>query len=198
MAAAYTAAELNSLTADPAPPALTAAQKTRVRAAIEALDTRSKKGAFGKKVQQDLVSSLNEGGSKCILLPIEGSHEPASGSWPNVFGSQGRDCRYYHMDRPTRHTALTLAAVVSFYTARSVRIDNESSKLLLLTPHNDTALEGARIYELTNKPLEHTPPVISEDSLHNHLGICSEGLLVRSWTICLPVGRVLVRSRDML
>ncbi len=35
------------------------------------------------------------------------------------------------------------------------------------------------IYELTNKPLEHTPPVISEDSLHNHL--CSDGLLVRSW-----------------
>ena len=32
-----------------------------------------------------------------------------------------------------------------------------------------------RIYEPTNKPLEHTPPVISEDSLHNHLGICSEG-----------------------
>ncbi len=25
------------------------------------------------------------------------------------------------------------------------------------------------IYELTNKPLEHTSPVISEDSLHNHL-----------------------------
>ncbi len=24
-------------------------------------------------------------------------------------------------------------------------------------------------YELTNKPLEHTPPVMSEDSLHNHL-----------------------------
>ena len=40
-------------------------------------------------------------------------------------------------------------------------------------------------YELTNKPLEHTPPVISEDSLHNHLGICSEGLLVRSWNLCM-------------
>ena len=40
------------------------------------------------------------------------------------------------------------------------------------------------IYELNNKPLEHTPPVISEDSLHNHLGICSEGLLVRSWKPC--------------
>ena len=39
------------------------------------------------------------------------------------------------------------------------------------------------VYELTNKPLEHTPPVISEDSLHNHLGICSEGLLVRSWNL---------------
>ena len=26
------------------------------------------------------------------------------------------------------------------------------------------------VYELTNKPLEHTSPVISEDSLHNHLG----------------------------
>ena len=39
------------------------------------------------------------------------------------------------------------------------------------------------VYELTNKPLEHTPPVISEDSLHNHLGICSEGVLVRSWIL---------------
>ena len=43
-----------------------------------------------------------------------------------------------HMDLDTRTTALTIAAVVSFYTARSVRIDNESSKLLLLTPHNDS------------------------------------------------------------
>ncbi len=33
-------------------------------------------------------------------------------------------------------------------------------------------LPETNIYELTNKPLEHTPPVISEDSLHNHLGIC--------------------------
>ncbi len=41
------------------------------------------------------------------------------------------------------------------------------------------------LYELTNKPLEHTPPVISEDSLHNHLGICSEGLLVRSWSFAI-------------
>ena len=38
------------------------------------------------------------------------------------------------MDHATRHTALTVAAVLSFYTARSIRLDNESSKLLLLSP----------------------------------------------------------------
>ena len=53
----------------------------------------------------------------------------------------------------------------------------KSSKIFLLTQ----PMIKLTFYELTNKPLEHTPPVISEDSLHNHLGICSEGLLVRSW-----------------
>ena len=36
-----------------------------------------------------------------------------------------------------RH-AIQVTAVISYYTARSIRVDNESSKLLLLTPHNDT------------------------------------------------------------
>ena len=36
-----------------------------------------------------------------------------------------------------RHS-IQVAAVISYYTARSFRVDNESSKLLLLTPHNDT------------------------------------------------------------
>ena len=47
----------------------------------------------------------------------------------------------------------------------------------------DSKLNDICFYELTNKPLEHTPPVISEDSLHNHLEICSEGLLVRCWIV---------------
>ena len=46
-----------------------------------------------------------------------------------------------HMDLATRHTALTVAAVLSYYTARSIRLDNESSKLLLLTPHNDSVVD---------------------------------------------------------
>ena len=45
-----------------------------------------------------------------------------------------------HMEQSSRDSVLTVAAVLSFFTARSVHLDNESSKLLLLTPHNDTVL----------------------------------------------------------
>ena len=46
-----------------------------------------------------------------------------------------------HMDQSSRDSVLTVAAVLSYFTARSVRLDNESSKLLLLTPHNDTVYD---------------------------------------------------------
>ena len=47
-----------------------------------------------------------------------------------------------HMEQSSRDSVLT--AVLSFFTARSVRLDNESSKLLLLTPHNDRVLPAAQ------------------------------------------------------
>ena len=46
-------------------------------------------------------------------------------------------------------------------------------------PRNNTT-KMAIFQDLTNKPLEHTHPVISEDSLHDHLGVCSKGLLIGS------------------
>ena len=75
------------------------------------------------------------------------------------------------------------------YGERKTTAWNHSSSLKKKAPNRRSSprfqrhefLQYVIIYELTNKPLEHTPPVISEDSLHNHLGICSEGLLVRSW-----------------
>ena len=63
-----------------------------------------------------------------------------------------------HMDLETRKTALTIAAaVVSFYTARSVRIDNESSKLLLLTPHNDSVSD---LQDTLGLPTQNYPPTL--------------------------------------
>ncbi len=62
------------------------------------------------------------------------------------------------MDLETRKTALTIAAaVVSFYTARSVRIDNESSKLLLLTPHNDSVSD---LQDTLGLPTQNYPPTL--------------------------------------
>ena len=61
-----------------------------------------------------------------------------------------------HMDNNTKHTALTVAAVLSYYTARSVRLDNESSKLLLLTPHNDTVF-GSQLPPYSLRLLSYHP-----------------------------------------
>ena len=38
----------------------------------------------------------------------------------------------------SRNTVLQVAATISYYTARNIRLDSESSKLLILAPHNDT------------------------------------------------------------
>ena len=38
----------------------------------------------------------------------------------------------------SRATALQIAATISYYVARNVRLDSESSKLLILSPHSDT------------------------------------------------------------
>ena len=62
-----------------------------------------------------------------------------------------------HMDLATRHTALTVAAVLSYYTARSIRLDNESSKLLLLTPHNDTVSD---LQDALGLPAPNYPPTL--------------------------------------
>ena len=49
-----------------------------------------------------------------------------------------------NMERPSILNVLRVAAVISYFTARSIHLRHESSKLLLLAPHNDTIddLEG--------------------------------------------------------
>ena len=49
-----------------------------------------------------------------------------------------------NMERPSILNVLCVAAVISYFTARSIHLRHESSKLLLLAPHNDTIddLEG--------------------------------------------------------
>ncbi len=68
----------------------------------------------------------------------------------------------------------------NWWNWRVVNFDTHSSRSVFVA---NLLYMDANLYELTNKPLEHTPPVISEDPRHNHLRICSEGLLVRSWKI---------------
>ena len=48
------------------------------------------------------------------------------------------------MERPSLLNVVRVAAVISYFTARSIHLRKESSKLLLLAPHNDTIddLEG--------------------------------------------------------
>ena len=48
------------------------------------------------------------------------------------------------MERPALLNVVRVAAVISYFTARSINLRQESSKLLLLAPHNDTIddLEG--------------------------------------------------------
>ena len=62
-----------------------------------------------------------------------------------------------HMEQSSRDSVLTVAAVLSFFTARSVRLDNESSKLLLLTPHNDTVYD---LQDALGLPASNYPPTL--------------------------------------
>ena len=52
--------------------------------------------------------------------------------------------RSNNMERPALLNVVRVAAVISYFTARSIHLRQESSKLLLLAPHNDTIddLEG--------------------------------------------------------
>ena len=52
--------------------------------------------------------------------------------------------RSNNMERPSLLNVVRVAAVISYFTARSIHLRKESSKLLLLAPHNDTIddLEG--------------------------------------------------------
>ena len=59
---AITGGELTQWTTAPDPPALTAPKKARVRASLEALGSRGKKGAFGAKVEKDLTAKLTQAG----------------------------------------------------------------------------------------------------------------------------------------
>ena len=49
-----------------------------------------------------------------------------------------------HLQPSSINTIIRILAVISYFTARAVRLDEESSKLLILAPHNDTIddLEG--------------------------------------------------------
>ena len=54
-------------------------------------------------------------------------------------------------------TVLTIAGVLSFFTARSIRLNDENSKLLLLAPHNDT-IQG--LQDALGTPSPHFPPTL--------------------------------------
>ena len=46
-----------------------------------------------------------------------------------------------HMQTSSRTRVLEIAATISYFTARNIRLDTESSKLLVLSPHNDTIID---------------------------------------------------------
>ena len=56
-------------------------------------------------------------------------------------------------------TILKVAATLSFYVARQVRRNQESSKLLILTPHNDTVED---IIDAVGLPSDNLPPSLYE------------------------------------
>ena len=59
-----------------------------------------------------------------------------------------------HIDRASLDTVLTVAGVLSFFTARSIRLNDENSKLLLLAPHNDInpRFTGSTGYSIATLP----------------------------------------------
>ena len=62
-----------------------------------------------------------------------------------------------HIDRASLDTVLTVAGVLSFFTARSIRLSDENSKLLLLAPHNDTIQD---LQDALGTPSPHFPPTL--------------------------------------
>ena len=62
-----------------------------------------------------------------------------------------------HIDRASLNTVLTVAGVLSFFTARSIRLNDENSKLLLLAPHNDTIQD---LQDALGTPSPHFPPTL--------------------------------------
>ena len=56
-------------------------------------------------------------------------------------------------------TILKVAATLSFYVARQIRRNQESSKLLILTPHNDTVED---IIDAVGLPSDNLPPSLYE------------------------------------
>ena len=62
-----------------------------------------------------------------------------------------------HLDRASLDTVLTVAGVLSFFTARSIRPNDENSKLLLLAPHNDTIQD---LQDALGTPSPHFPPTL--------------------------------------
>ena len=62
-----------------------------------------------------------------------------------------------HLDRASLNTVLTVAGVLSFFTARSFRLNDENSKLLLLAPHNDTIQD---LQDALGTPSPHFPPTL--------------------------------------
>ena len=70
---------------------------------------------------------------RCLQLLIGDKEQTRSGTG-----------RSNNMERPSILNVVRVAAVISYFTARSIHLRQESSKLLLLAPHNDTIddLEG--------------------------------------------------------
>ena len=87
------------------------------------------------------------------LWPLWGPYTPAQAATRQCVDLQGKEyhCSGYrlvHWDpslrsstrmlNSSRSIALQIAATISYYVARNVRLDSESSKLLILSPHSDT------------------------------------------------------------
>ena len=62
-----------------------------------------------------------------------------------------------HIDRASLDTVLTIAGVLSYFTARSIRLTDENSKLLILAPHNDTIQD---LQDALGTPSPHFPPTL--------------------------------------
>ena len=62
-----------------------------------------------------------------------------------------------HMQASSRTRVLEIAATISYFTARNIRLDSESSKLLILSPHNDTITD---LEDVLGAPDTDLPPTL--------------------------------------